>query len=95
MNKIINEQKESRNNKIAMAPVEDFPEVGKLPPEIIKEMKEKWTNSIIGPFQIHPGVFTLFFIKSFHKAQKKAFCDEMIPQMKQIVYQEFSYKYLN
>ena len=41
LNKVINEQKESGNNKIVMVPVKGFPEVGKLLPEIIKEMKEK------------------------------------------------------
>ena len=84
LNKVINEQKESGNNKIVMVPVKGFPEVGKSLKEIIKEMKEKWKNSIIGPFQIHPGVVTLFFIKSFDIAQKKAFTDEMISQMKKL-----------
>ena len=70
LNKIVNEQKEHGNNNIAMVPIEDFPEDGALPPEIVKEMKTKGANSIIGPFQIQPGVFTLFFIKSFHKAHQ-------------------------
>ena len=95
LNKVINEQKEHGNNNIAMVPIEDFPEVGALPPEIVKEMKDKGANSIIGPFPIQPGVFTLFFVKSFHKAQKKAFSDEMVPQMKQAAYKEFSNRYVN
>ena len=95
LNKIVNEQKEHGNNSIAMVPIEDFPEVGALSPEIVKEMKTKGANSIIGPFQTQPGVFTLFFIKSFHKAQKKAFSDEMVPQIKQDAHKEFSSKYVN
>lgn len=93
LNKTINKLKEQGNNNIATVPLEDYPESA-LPPEIVKEMKEKGENTIMGPFQMQ-GVFTLFFIKSFHKAKKKEFSDEMILQLKQIASKEFANRYIN
>lgn len=92
LNNIIKELQSKEKNNIATIPLEDYPESA-LPPEIIKEMKSKGENSIIGPFPIQ-GVFTLFFIKSFHKAKKKEFSDEMLPQIKQLASKEFSDEYI-
>ena len=93
LKKVIKNLQERGNKNVATVPLEDYPESA-LPPEIIKEMKEKGKNAIIGPFPMQ-GVFTMFFVKSFHKAKKKEFSGEMIPQMKQIASKEFSTKYVN
>lgn len=93
LNKIIKEYQEKGKNEVAAVPLEDYPESA-LPPKVVKEIKSKGANSIIGPFQMQ-GVFTLFFIKSFHKAKKKEFSDEMIPQMKQLASKEFAGKYVD
>ena len=92
LNKKIKKLKSSKVN-VSTVPVEDYPE-NALPPEIIKQMKDKGKNAIIGPFPMQPGILTLFFVKSFHKAKKKEFSEEMVPQMKQLAFREFSNKYV-
>ena len=82
-----------KNNNVGTIPLDDYPETA-LPPEIIKEMKTKGANAIIGPFPIQ-GAFTLFFVKSFHKAKKKELSDDMLPQIKTLASKEFANRYIS
>lgn len=91
LNKIIKNLKD-RGSNVAAMPLDDYP-AQSFPPEILKEMKAKGLNSIIGPFQIQ-NVFTLFFVKSFHKAKKQEFSEDMIPQIKQLAAKEFANRYI-
>ncbi len=92
LNKIIKDLKD-RGNNVATIPLDDYPETS-LPPEIIKEMKSKGKNTVVGPFPMQ-GVVTLLFLKSFHKAKKKELSDDMIPQVKQLASKEFANRYVS
>ena len=94
LNKLIEQFRKSGIKGVMTNPIDDFPEAN-LPPEVIKQVKEKGgKNCIIGPFPIQ-GVQTLFFIKSVHPAKKQEFTGEMIPTMKQIAKRDFINKYVN
>lgn len=93
LNKIIKKLQELGNKNIATYPLDDYPEQA-LPAEIANEIKKQGKNAVVGPFQIH-GIFTLFFVKSVHKAKKQELSDEMIPNLKQLASSKFSTQYIN
>ena len=93
LKKIVDEYKSGGKEAIATMPLVDYPEGG-FPADIVKQIKAKGVNSIIGPFNIQ-GISTLFFVKSINPAVKKTFSDEIKNQYKQIGKREFATRYIN
>lgn len=90
LNKIVNEYK---NGKSPVATQSfDMPE-GALPPDIVKQIKVKGSNSIVGPFNIQ-GMAMFLFVKSVHPAVKKPFSGEIREQYKQVAHREFANRYV-
>ena len=82
LNKIVNTYKTGKM-PIATQPF-DMPE-SVLPPDIVKQIKAKGANSVVGPFSIQ-GMAMFLFIKSVHLAVKKPFNGEIREQYKQLAH---------
>ncbi len=91
LNKIVNTYKTGKM-PIATQPF-DMPE-SVLPPDIVKQIKAKGANSVVGPFSIQ-GMAMFLFIKSVHLAVKKPFNGEIREQYKQLAHREFANRYVN